>query len=73
MLINREADIEARDDDGWTALHFAASYGYEAVVQMLIDRGANIEARCKCGVGSSSLRSPLGSPGRNAAANRQRC
>ncbi|OCL01008.1 ankyrin, partial [Cenococcum geophilum 1.58] len=30
-----------------TALHYAAQKGHEAVVRLLLDRGANIEAKCK--------------------------
>jgi ankyrin repeat protein len=34
--------IEAKDQDGWTALLSSASGGYETVVQQLLDMGANI-------------------------------
>merc|ERR1719461_122120 len=42
-----EADIDRRDGEGWTALMFAARYGYQRVVHRLMKAGANIEARNK--------------------------
>ena len=40
------ADIEAKDDDGWTPLHFAAAFNKNpAVIQALLDAGADIEAK----------------------------
>ena len=44
-LLNRGADIEARDDYGYTALMSASLYGDVAAVELLLDRGADIEAR----------------------------
>ena len=38
-------DIEARGDDGGTALHAAAYSGSADIVRFLLDRGADIEAR----------------------------
>ena len=48
-LLDRGADIEARDDDGWNALMSASYYGQVAVVELLLDRGADIEARSNSG------------------------
>lgn len=40
------ADIEAKDDGGWTPLHFAAAFNKDpAVIQALLDAGADIEAK----------------------------
>ncbi len=33
------------NQDGWTALLWAAYHGHKAVVQFLLDRGAAIEAK----------------------------
>lgn len=45
-LIQQEnADIEAKDEDGKTALHFAANHGNNKLVEYLLSEGANIEAR----------------------------
>lgn len=40
-----DADAEARDDRGWTALHHATNRGDLAIVNLLLGRGASIEAR----------------------------
>ena len=44
------ADINARDKDGRTLLHFAAGWSEStAVIELLLDKGADIEARdAKC-------------------------
>lgn len=39
------ADIETKDDDGGTPLHWAAGFGEPSVVTVLLDYGANIEAK----------------------------
>jgi ankyrin repeat protein len=44
-LLRRGADIEAKDNDEWTPLHFACCNGHVAVVSELQSRGANIEAK----------------------------
>src|SRR5205823_1253148 len=41
----KRADINAQDDEGKTALHWAAKQGYEKIVQLLIAEGANIDAQ----------------------------
>ena len=41
QLIAREADV---NKPGWTALHYAASGGYAAIVQLLLDHYAYIDA-----------------------------
>jgi len=43
-LLDRGANVNARDKDGRTALHRAADYGRREVLQALLDRGADIEA-----------------------------
>ena len=44
LLLDSGADIEAKNADGETPLHMAASFGEPSVVGALLDRGANIEA-----------------------------
>jgi len=44
LLLEKGANIEARDNTGRTALHWAAERGREEVVQLLLDKGADIEA-----------------------------
>lgn len=41
-LIASGTDIEQSDDYGWTALNWAAGKGYTAIVQKLLDAGADI-------------------------------
>ncbi|MCJ1225030.1 hypothetical protein MMC12_001679 [Toensbergia leucococca] len=38
------ADVEARTQDGWTALHVAAAYGHEMICELLLDSGADFRA-----------------------------
>ena len=47
LLLDRGADIEARDKHGYTALHYAcgSSYSNKDTIQLLLDRGADIKAR----------------------------
>ena len=40
-LIQARADINAVYCGGWTALHWAASYGYKAVVEQLLHAKAD--------------------------------
>jgi ankyrin repeat protein len=44
LLIDKGADIEAKDREGWTPLHWAAQRGHIEVVRLLCDHGADIEA-----------------------------
>jgi hypothetical protein len=49
LLIDKGADIEAKDREGWTPLHWAAQRGHIEVVRLLCDHGADIEACGKNG------------------------
>jgi ankyrin repeat protein len=42
--VHGQADKEAREEDAWTPLHFAAASGNEAVVNTLLCNGANSQA-----------------------------
>ena len=44
-LLDRGANVNARDEYGWTPLHLAAYRGYAEVARLLLDRGANVDAR----------------------------
>ena len=41
---NLQAEIEAGGDYNWTALHFAAMFGKEAVAAQLLQAGARVSA-----------------------------
>src|SRR3989304_592033 len=45
ILLDHGADIEARDNNDFTSLHYAASNGHLATVAFLLERGAAIEAQ----------------------------
>ncbi|KAK7495386.1 hypothetical protein BaRGS_00013325 [Batillaria attramentaria] len=44
LLLNKGADIEAKNKEGFTPLHTACKYGRKVAVERLIARGANINA-----------------------------
>ena len=44
-MLKAEADIEARDDDGETPLHYAARAASAEVVSALFKAGADIDAQ----------------------------
>ncbi|MHC4540014.1 MAG: ankyrin repeat domain-containing protein [Planctomycetota bacterium] len=52
-LISKGADVNARNENGWTPLHSAAYYGQKEVAQILITKGANV------GATNASGRTPL--------------
>ena len=48
-LISKGANIEAKDKDGLTSLHFASISGHLPIVECLISKGENIELKDKDG------------------------
>jgi hypothetical protein len=40
LLLEKGVDVEAKTSNGWTALHNAADSGHEAVVRLLLEKGA---------------------------------
>ena len=49
LLANGGADLEARDNWGWTALMRASIHGHLTIVKLLSDKGASINARSNSG------------------------
>jgi ankyrin repeat protein len=43
-LLDKGAEVDARDIGDWTPLHLAADKGHTDVVRLLLDRGADVEA-----------------------------
>ena len=43
--LNWGVDVNARDDRGRTALHYAAECGHDEMVRLLIGEGANVNVR----------------------------
>ena len=41
--------MNAKDDNGWTPLHFAVYYGHKEIVELLIAKGAEVNAKDKNG------------------------
>ena len=44
-LVNHGAQVEAKDNVGWTPLHHAADFGFHNIAQYLIENGAQIDAK----------------------------
>ncbi len=49
QLLSRGADPNARHRGGWTALHVAAANGHVAIVDLLLQHGADVNALDQCG------------------------
>jgi len=50
LMLEFVADANVPDGRGWTPLHFAADYGYESNVALLLDHGADPDARTDDGL-----------------------
>lgn len=44
-LIKASPNVNSKDEDGETALHCAAYFGFEDIITLLISRGANVNAK----------------------------
>ena len=49
LLIENGADVNKKDDNGKTPLHYAAAYGYLEICELLIKNGAHINAKNRWG------------------------
>lgn len=60
LLLNADADTEAKDNDGWTSLMYAATEGDVKAVKLLLDYGADINGHNGDGsVGWANATTPL--------------
>ena len=50
VALGAGADVNAVNRAGDTALHFAAAMGFDSVVQLLADKGANVNVKNKRGL-----------------------
>ena len=65
LAVEHGADVKAVNDQGLTALHYAAQSGLNSVVQLLADHGALLDARDK--QGRTPVDSAMGVGGRGRA------
>lgn len=49
-ILDRGAQVDARDLKDWTPLHIAATYGNTDTARLLLDRGAQVDARTPHGL-----------------------
>ena len=49
LALNFGADVEAKDDWGWTPLYWASKRNHIEIVKLLIERGADVNAKDNMG------------------------
>ena len=49
LLLEHSVDVDARNEDSWTSLHFAAFQGRTEVARVLLEHGANATLETKMG------------------------
>lgn len=48
-LLEKGVNVDEKDDEGLTALHYASSMGLDEIVQFLLEKGANVNAEADNG------------------------
>ena len=61
-LLDHGADLEARDNHGWTPLHWACYWGRAVIVRTLLERGAVTEVKDRDGYTPLQYASRYGRP-----------
>ena len=49
MLLAHDANVKAKDNNDWTALHGAVQFGQLDILEMLVKKGADVNATAKTG------------------------
>ncbi len=49
LLLEKAADVNAKNDEWSTALMFAAGWGRARIAQLLLDKGANVDIKNRDG------------------------
>ncbi|KAJ9272423.1 hypothetical protein DTO212C5_1608 [Paecilomyces variotii] len=60
LLIERGCNVDAKEDDGWTALMLASQEGHLPLVNLLVEKSANVNAEEKDGATSLWIASQQG-------------
>ena len=55
MLVENGADVDARQQAGFTALHAAADHGATEIITLLLEKGADVEAKTDAGETALSI------------------
>ncbi len=58
-LLENGVDVNARNDDGVTALMLAVRYGYEKIAKLLLEKNADVNAQDQDGNTALDLASDL--------------
>ncbi|XP_034043321.1 protein phosphatase 1 regulatory subunit 27b [Thalassophryne amazonica] len=58
LLVKYGADINQRDEEGWTPIHMACSDGFPHIARYLLSLGADCEAENDCGEKPADLIDP---------------
>ena len=66
-VVRSAPDVNARDNLGWTPLHFAAKYGTHDNIAALLSAGADVNARDITGLTALHFAAAYGTPANIAA------
>lgn len=60
LLVENNADVNARSDGGWTPLHNASDKGFQNIVRLLIKEGADVNSQLLNGIAPLHLAAQAG-------------